>query len=227
MSPPVAGTVEVGADVDHQIGATVQSPVDRELAGGWKVGGVSFGGTGVRPGGEGRNLSLRQGSIVLDPGADLGRGLPGGHDAVLGHGREVVGALSRLLVCVQGERTDLALAVTFLAVLLDDPGDFPTVGGNDLGGLGLRNRAAHGGDMRDLRIMPLEQRGDRVFQVVAGGIGVSHAPGGELIVDPPVVADPAVTVDHERLGRHRRAHLPGERSATVVHHGKLQGEVAA
>ena len=41
----------------------------------------------------------------------------------------------------------------------------------------------------------------------SSGLAFRLLPGGELVVDPAVVADPALGVDHERLGRDLRAEL--------------------
>ena len=132
MSGPVAGTGEVGADVQHQVGAAFQGPVVRELARGRQVGGVALRSACLGPGGERGDVLRRERPIMLELRADVGLGLPRRHGAVFDHGREVVGPLPGLLVGVQGERSHLALAMTFLAVLLEDPDNLLGVGRDGL-----------------------------------------------------------------------------------------------
>ena len=78
---------------------------------------------------------------------------------------------------------------------------------------------------RRSHLLAVQDRGDRVLELVPRGIGVSLAPGDELVVDPAVIANLAVGVDHERLGRHLGAELAGKRSVPVAHDRKLQAEI--
>ena len=82
----------------------------------------------------------------------------------------------RLIVGLQRERPDLARAVAFLAVLLEDRRHVLAVGGRVGGGLELGHRAADGGDVGAFTSLPFRRAVSRVLEVVAGGIGVAHAP---------------------------------------------------
>ena len=74
---------------------------------------------------------------------------------------------------------------------------------------------------------PFEDGGDRVVQLACpSGFAFRTSAGGELVVDPAVIADPPLRVDHERLGRHRRADLAGEGAVAVADHRELEAEVA-
>ena len=54
--------LEIGPDIQDQIGAPFQGPVLRELTGARQVGGVALGSSGFRPGREGGDVLMRRAS---------------------------------------------------------------------------------------------------------------------------------------------------------------------
>ena len=115
--------------------------------------------------------------------------------------------------------------MAFLAVLLKDRRHVLAVGGTGRGFGNLGQRAADGLDSRALDLFAVQDRRDRIFELARRRIGVSLAAGSELVVDPPVIPDLAVGVDHERLGRDLGPELAGEQTVPVADDRKLQAEI--
>ena len=83
-----------------------------------------------------------------------------------------------------------------------------------LGGLG--DRAADGRHVRHGHLLAREYGLDGVLQLAAAGRRVPHAAGDELVVDPAVIADLALGIEQERLGRLGRADLAREGAAAIA-----------
>src|SRR4051794_4727035 len=95
------------------------------------------------------------------------RGFPRRHAPVLDDGCNVVRTLARLVERLEGERPDLILAVAFLAVFLEDSHHRAGVGRNGTVLSWLRDRAADGGCILGRHRATLQERGDRVVELVA------------------------------------------------------------
>ena len=90
----------------------------------------------------------------------------------------------------------------------------------------LRHRATDGDHEIRLHFLSAQERRERILEIIFCRIDVPLLPGGELVVDPAVIAHPALAVDDERLGCQLGADLPREHSVLVACHGKLQAEIA-
>ena len=105
---------------------------------------------------------------------------------------DVVGALAGLLVGLQRERPDLAAAMAFLAVLLEDRRDVLAVRRRRAGfwgsGIGQPTAATSSDGDRSTG----QDGGDRVVQLAGARVGVPLLPRGELVVDPAAIADPSL-----------------------------------
>ncbi len=119
-------------------GPSTQSEV--QTFGGRRILGVALRGARLGPVRQGLPLPIVQHPRAAERPPFGRRGVPGGHGALLGHRRDVVGALPRLRVIQQRERRDLAGAMAFLAVLLEDGGHVAVIGGG-LGAAGRRGRS--------------------------------------------------------------------------------------
>ena len=71
--------LEIGPDVQDQIGSPFQGPVLRKLTGRRQVGGVALGSSSFRPGREGGDVRRGERAVVLELRAHVRRGFPGGH----------------------------------------------------------------------------------------------------------------------------------------------------
>ena len=144
---------------------SVQSSV--KFGAGGRSRGSPSGAPASGPGDDRGDVLLGEGPIVLELEPEVRRGLPRGHAAILDDRGDVRRALPDLLVGLECERSDLPLAVAFLAVLLHDRRDVPGVGRvRDHGG-SLGDRAADGGDVRHGYRLAGEHGSDRVFQLAA------------------------------------------------------------
>ena len=117
--------------------------------------------------------------------------------------------LSRLGVGIEGERPHLPLAMALQAVPLKDPERPPCSRWESTAlvfssGSGQPTTATNG----SLHLVSLEDRRDGVLEFVARGVCISDPALGELVVDPPVVAEPV------RAHRSRTPRAPSWRRAS-------------
>ena len=117
---------------------------------------------------------------------------------------------SGLRVVLEGERADLALAMAFLTILLEDRGHILGEGRGGDGRGGFGDRTTDRGDVCDGDFLAIEDRRDRLSEFAAARDGVSNATRDELVVDPTVVPDLSLVIQYERFRCHGCADLPAK-----------------
>ena len=218
------GDLEVGGQLDDEVGGA-ERPVVGEGRGSRDEGGVAL---GAPPSAQAVSVAMSAAEserLCLNRGVSWGAAFQGGIRRSLVTVGDVARAFAGLGEGLERERTDLAPAMALEAVLLEDGRNRAAVGRHRRRLARLGDRAADRRHLRRHHGAPFQDGGDGVVQLAGRRVGVPLLPRGELVVDPSVVADPALVVDDERLGRDGGAKLRRQGHVLVVHDRVLQAEV--
>ena len=154
--------------------------------------------------------------------AKLPARVPGGHPLIADHLRDHLRPAGGLVVGSQRKGRDVAAAVTLDAPLLENVDDAVGIGDRRirLGRPHPTDQAAHGVCPRRGHALAGQQLVERLGQLVPPRLFPDKA-HAVLVVDAARIADRAVAIEHEHLGRAGGAELIRHAVAGILEDGKL------
>ena len=197
----------------------IRQPLDKIRRGG-QVGFVPFRAAVVHPSGNQMLIAIRQAGVILKM-AILGTGKPGRHPAAGHNLGDCFGPAGHLVVRSQCEGSDLAVAMTSDAILIQNRRDVLCEGDRLVGDVAV-NAPDEATDRRGRRLADRfagKQFIDGIGQIIVDRrrAGNAHA---ILVIDHAAITNRAAGVEHEGVGSALGAKLIGDDVARILQDGK-------